>query len=155
MIEEYYKKNFNNLVNIYRRRCDNNHHDAEDAVQEGFARAIKGLSTYDGSRPFDAWIGRIIENSFRDLRKENRVMGMTIVESEEADFPYTPPDTHNIQYIKDCISKKNSYCKKILELHFLKGYSLKQVSETLGVPYNTVDVYTRKFRGEMKGRFSV
>lgn len=152
LIEEYYKSNFNNLVNIYRRRCDNNYHNAEDVIQEGFARAIKGLSTYDSSRPFHAWIGRIIENSFRDWRRDDRAMGMSTVDADEADYAYTPPEGHNTQFIKECIERKNKYCRDILDLHFLKGYSLIEVSKVLGAPYNTVDVYTRQFRNEMKSR---
>lgn len=47
-------------------RLAGNDQDARDLVQEAFARAFAHFGAYDQSRPFDAWLLRILHNIFLD-----------------------------------------------------------------------------------------
>ncbi len=47
-------------------RMAGNREDAEDITQEAFIRAYRAFDRYDGSRPFDRWLFRIIANLFVD-----------------------------------------------------------------------------------------
>jgi RNA polymerase sigma factor (sigma-70 family) len=40
---------------------------ARDAVQEGFARALRSRSTFRGSGPLEAWVARCVLNAAHDL----------------------------------------------------------------------------------------
>src|SRR2546423_8613655 len=42
---------------------------ARDAVQEGFARAIRGRRSYRGAGPLEAWIARCVMNAAHDLAR--------------------------------------------------------------------------------------
>lgn len=42
-----------------------NHHDADDAVQDGLLRAFRGAATYAGRSSVGAWLRTIIENTAR------------------------------------------------------------------------------------------
>lgn len=42
---------------------------ARDAVQEGFARALRARRGYRGNGVLDAWIARCVVNAARDLRR--------------------------------------------------------------------------------------
>ncbi|OLL89762.1 hypothetical protein Ae406Ps2_6072 [Pseudonocardia sp. Ae406_Ps2] len=42
-----------------------NHHDADDAVQDGLLRAFRGAHTYAGRSSVGAWLRTIIENTAR------------------------------------------------------------------------------------------
>jgi RNA polymerase sigma factor (sigma-70 family) len=42
---------------------------AHDAVQEGFARALRGAKTYEGSGSLEAWTWRIVINAAQDAYK--------------------------------------------------------------------------------------
>src|SRR6267378_6794270 len=45
---------------------------ALDAVQEGFARAIRGRRSYRGAGPLEAWIARCIMNAAHNLARRTR-----------------------------------------------------------------------------------
>src|SRR6185436_16627490 len=47
-------------------RLTGNDPDAQDLVQEAFARAFEHRDRYDPSRPFEAWVNRILHNVFLD-----------------------------------------------------------------------------------------
>lgn len=47
-------------------RLVGNNADADDLVQTALARAFECRDRYDSSRPFDAWVGRILHNHFLD-----------------------------------------------------------------------------------------
>ncbi len=47
-------------------RLVGNNADADDLVQTALARAFEVRDRYDPSRPFDAWVGRILHNHFLD-----------------------------------------------------------------------------------------
>jgi DNA-directed RNA polymerase specialized sigma24 family protein len=46
---------------------------ARDAVQEGFAHAVRGRHAYRASGVLDAWIGRCVLNAARDLTRRRRL----------------------------------------------------------------------------------
>ena len=64
---------FSEIVERYQRPVYNlcyrllgNHGDAEDASQEAFMKAYKGLKKYDPQRPFMSWILAIAYNQSID-----------------------------------------------------------------------------------------
>ena len=44
--------------------------EARDAVQEGFARALKSLDGFTGSGSFEGWVWRIVVNAARALNRD-------------------------------------------------------------------------------------
>jgi DNA-directed RNA polymerase specialized sigma24 family protein len=42
---------------------------ARDAVQEGFARAIRGRATFHGAGSVEAWVARCVLNAAQDLHR--------------------------------------------------------------------------------------
>lgn len=58
---------------------------AEDAAQEAFMRAYRGLDAYDTAQPFGPWIMRIARNHCLDLLRRRRTeRGIFGNEAEEA-----------------------------------------------------------------------
>ncbi|MBN9753929.1 MULTISPECIES: sigma factor [unclassified Pseudonocardia] len=53
------------LLRIVALRVLENHHDADDAVQDGLLRAFRGAHTYAGRSSVGAWLRTIIENTAR------------------------------------------------------------------------------------------
>src|SRR5215470_4167180 len=60
---------------------------ARDAVQEGFARAIRGRATFRGAGPLEAWVARCVLNAAFDL---NRVFSRTQAEPEDVPADLMP-----------------------------------------------------------------
>lgn len=62
-----YKKVFNMAY-----RLAGNRPDAEDLTQEAFFRAYRSFQDYEGDRPFENWIFRIVTRLFLDLLRSRR-----------------------------------------------------------------------------------
>ncbi|HEY0866665.1 MAG TPA: sigma-70 family RNA polymerase sigma factor [Fimbriimonas sp.] len=67
LMEETYKKVFNMAY-----RLSGNRSDAEDLTQEAFYRAYRSFADYEGDRPFENWIFRIVTRLFLDLLRNRR-----------------------------------------------------------------------------------
>jgi RNA polymerase sigma-70 factor (ECF subfamily) len=52
-------------------RLAGNEPDARDLVQEAFTRAFEHAESYDKTRPFDAWLLRILHNVFLDAMRRH------------------------------------------------------------------------------------
>ena len=50
-----------------------NAEDADDAAQDGFLAALRGLERYDPTRPFGPWLLRIVANAASDRRRRLKV----------------------------------------------------------------------------------
>jgi RNA polymerase sigma-70 factor, ECF subfamily len=59
-----YKKVFNLAY-----RLSGNRSDAEDLTQEAFYRAYRKFETFQGDRPFENWIFRIVTRLFLDMKR--------------------------------------------------------------------------------------
>ena len=53
-------------------RLSGNRGDAEDLTQEAFYRAYRGFETYEGDKPFENWIFRIVTRLFLDLNRSRK-----------------------------------------------------------------------------------
>jgi RNA polymerase sigma-70 factor (ECF subfamily) len=53
-------------------RLSGNKSDAEDLTQEAFFRAYRGFKSYEGDKPFENWIFRIVTRLFLDLNRSRR-----------------------------------------------------------------------------------
>lgn len=67
LMESTYKKVYNMAY-----RLAGNRSDAEDLTQEAFFRAYRSFSDYEGDRPFENWIYRIVTRLFLDLLRHRR-----------------------------------------------------------------------------------
>jgi RNA polymerase sigma-70 factor, ECF subfamily len=70
---------FNELMQKSERKVYNlayrlsmNKQDAEDLTQEAFVRAYRNFNDYEGDRPFENWIFRIVTRLFLDLKRARR-----------------------------------------------------------------------------------
>lgn len=64
LMERSYKKVFNLAY-----RLSGNRNDAEDLTQEAFYRAYRKFDTFQGDRPFENWIFRIVTRLFLDMKR--------------------------------------------------------------------------------------
>lgn len=67
LMGDTYKKVFNMAY-----RLSNSRTDAEDLTQEAFYRAYRSFGDYEGDKPFENWIFRIVTRLFLDLLRARR-----------------------------------------------------------------------------------
>lgn len=67
LMQATYKKVYNMAFRLAGSRSD-----AEDLTQEAFYRAYRSFADYQGDRPFENWIFRIVTRLFLDLLRSRR-----------------------------------------------------------------------------------
>ena len=65
------KRSYKKVYNLAYRLAGNKS-DAEDLTQEAFYRAYRGYQSYEGDKPFENWIFRIVTRLFLDLNRARK-----------------------------------------------------------------------------------
>jgi RNA polymerase sigma-70 factor (ECF subfamily) len=122
-------------------------HDAEDATQEAWARAIESFDRWQGRSPFGAWLrGIAINVSIDMLRKTSRMTDEVDVEIEES---IGIDDRLDMQ---DAIAGLPPGYRAVLVLHDLEGLSHEEIGERLGIAAGTSKGQLFKARRAMRAR---
>ena len=124
-----------------------NREEAEDLVQETYAKALKGFSSFRLGTNFRAWMYRILRNTFLTSRTGLQAR-MTLSLDSEEDEPELPvegntPETilmehSNLQLVQSAIDELPIYFREILLLSDVEEMSYQEIAETLSIPIGTV-----------------
>lgn len=131
-----------------------NHSDADDATQESFVRAFKGLSTFDGRAEFSTWLYRITVNTaLNALRVGKRVATLEQRGGDEAAHVGGTPEalgqptsdpaaragrTAEVARVLEAISQLSASLRVTLVLATIEDLPYKQIAEILEIPEGTV-----------------
>lgn len=158
-IEQHYRNNFENLKKRY-YRSSGGFHNSEDVVQEGYTRALELWATFDPTLlEFDEWMNRLMNNSMRNWRRNNRVLSRSIELTEEdhilnaeLTFPY---DTMVLAEISEDIrNHPDKKASEVLALYFLKQTPLKDIVDTVDYSYGAVRNIIYRYRTELKEKYA-
>jgi RNA polymerase sigma-70 factor (ECF subfamily) len=117
-----------------------NEADARDATQEAFISAWKGLAFLKDLDRFDAWMGRILINSSRQMLRSRRRVREVPLEAG-TDSPALATDTPVAGGTTDfdaAFDRLNFDQRAMLVLHHLHGYGVDEMAAWLGIPAGTV-----------------
>src|ERR1700687_5133082 len=124
-----------------------NREEAEDLVQETYAKALKGFSSFQLGTNFRAWMYRILRNTFLTSRTGLKVT-MTVPLEPEEDGPElavecATPETilferANRELLQSAIDDLPEYFREILLLCEVEEMSYQEIAETLSIPVGTV-----------------
>src|SRR5689334_9717951 len=124
-----------------------NREEAEDLVQETYAKALKGFSSFQPGANFRAWMFRILRNAFLNSRTGLRMAQTTPLELEadSALMPFTEqtPESILLRHIDDetlycAIEKLPVRFREVLLLRDMEDMSYQEVAKGLSVPIGTV-----------------
>jgi RNA polymerase sigma-70 factor (ECF subfamily) len=124
-----------------------NREEAEDLVQETYAKALKGFSSFQLGTNFRAWMYRILRNTFLTSRTGLKAASTIPLGSEE-DGPELAvesetPETlllksSNSQLVQIAIDTLPVHFREILLLCEVEEMSYQEIAETLSIPVGTV-----------------
>jgi RNA polymerase sigma-70 factor, ECF subfamily len=125
-----------------------NREEAEDLVQETYAKALKGFPSFRLGTNFRAWMYRILRNTFLTSRTGLKAKMTLSLDSEEEETPELPvegntPETilmerSNLELVQSAIDELPVYFREILLLCDLEEMSYQEIAETLSIPIGTV-----------------
>lgn len=120
-----------------------NHADQEDAVQECIHKALRKRETLKNDGYLKTWITRILINECHNvLRKRKR--------EELTDEVYisAPPDAEHGLY--EAVSMLEERLRVPVVLHYMEGYSIKEISHVLRAPESTIKSRLKRARELLK-----
>jgi RNA polymerase sigma-70 factor (ECF subfamily) len=124
-----------------------NREEAEDLVQETYAKALKGFSSFQLGTNFRAWMYRILRNTFLTSRTGLKATMTVPLDQEEAgpelavegDTPETILfERANRELLQSAIDALPVYFREILLLCEVEEMSYQEIAETLSIPVGTV-----------------
>lgn len=136
------------LRNFLRRLAGNNDSRADDLSQETFLKAYRSIHTYQGTAAFSSWLYRIAYNTFlNDERKR-------FPESEFDESWQTPGAHEDGSALKTDIDRAMAGLsirqQAVFDLHYKKGMTHQEISETLEIPLGTVKSDIRRGLDKLK-----
>ena len=121
--------------------------EAEDLVQETYAKALKGFSSFQPGTNFRAWIYKILRNAFFTSRtglKASATVPLEI-ENEEEPWPTDKETPESIllqrsdeQLVQRALEQLPVAYREILLLCEVEEMSYQEISNTLVIPMGTV-----------------
>jgi RNA polymerase sigma-70 factor, ECF subfamily len=124
-----------------------NREEAEDLVQETYAKALKGFSSFQSGTNFRAWMYRILRNTF--LTSRTGLKATMTVPLDGADggpelsIDLGTPEAiliqrSNSQALESAIGELPVHFREILLLCEVEEMSYQEIAETLSIPIGTV-----------------
>jgi RNA polymerase sigma-70 factor, ECF subfamily len=120
--------------------------EAEDLVQETYAKALKGFASFQLGTNFRAWIYKILRNTFLTSRTGLKVTAtVALDESVEETLPATTETPESIllqrsdgQLVQQALAQLPVAHREVLLLCEVEEMSYQEISATLAVPIGTV-----------------
>jgi len=150
LMESTYRKVYNMAF-----RLAGNRNDAEDLTQEAYYRAYRSFSDYEGDKPFENWIFRIVTRLFLDLLRSRRRRVQTV--SYDAPLPTSGEDTvhfdvADVTPTADTMMANNTMSedlqtvlaslteeqRMLVLLADVEGLPYKEISEMMNKPVGTI-----------------
>jgi RNA polymerase sigma-70 factor (ECF subfamily) len=151
LMEATYRKVYNMAY-----RLSGNRSDAEDLTQEAFFRAYRSFGEFEGDRPFENWIFRIVTRLFLDMlrTRRRRVKAVSYDSplangSGDENLYFEMPDnggnpeqrvlegsfSEDLQKALNALSPEQ---RLLITLADVEGVAYKEIAEILGKPVGTI-----------------
>jgi len=125
---------------------------ADDIAQDAFERAFSSLARFDESRPFGAWLHRIVVNRALDLlRAERRLVGGDAASRRElVDGGWIAHAADRA--LLEAVAALPLARRVVVVLRFGIGMTPQQIASTLELPVGTVNSRLARALEELRAR---
>lgn len=123
--------------------------DAQDAVQDVFIKYINSSPIFRDSDHEKAWFIRSVINRCHDLLRYKKVRNHITLD-EIAEITSDTSENNLQQEVMLLLSQIDEKYKSVIILHYLEGYSVKEVSSILKISESSVKMRLVRGREMMK-----
>ena len=141
--------------------------DAEDLVQETYARAFRALSRFSPGTDLRAWLFRILRNAFVDTRRRERRSPLDPDADLEAAFEHPAPDEgalrgdRELERLRGIVGAEIEAAlrqlpeeARLVVLLDLEGLTEAQIAEVMGCAVGTVKSRLSRSRAALRERLA-
>ena len=120
----------------------NHQEDASDAVQDTLARAWEKRNDLTKPDRFKPWVMRILTNQCKDMLRKRRRRSFYPLEEDAAAVEMPAPQPP----VMEAISALKPELRTVVLLHYVDGYAVQEIAQSLGIPTGTVKTRLRAAR---------
>ncbi|NNC69412.1 MAG: sigma-70 family RNA polymerase sigma factor [Flavobacteriaceae bacterium] len=166
LIIQFQQKNTKAFHSLYNMYCDSilgvihnivrNDDLSQEVMQDVFLKVWNNAESYSASKGrFFTWVLNIARNaaidkvrskSFKNAQKNLDAQIFVDILEDHDHFD----SKSNVIGIKKIVNTLAEKCKSIIDLLYFKGYTQKEVSETLDMPIGTVKTRNRNCIGQLR-----
>src|SRR6201996_549328 len=130
----------------------NNRDEAAEVMNQGFYKVFTRIETYDTTRPFKAWLGKIMMNVSIDYYRANLKMAYNedLDKAEGMTDGELPDRKLNYDDLLAMIQKLPNAYRTVFNLFAVDGYSHEEIGEMLGISSGTSKSNLHKARQKLK-----
>lgn len=129
-------------------------HDAEDAVQDTFLAAMKGLKRFEGRSALRTWLVSILVRQVAVLRRKRRFTEPVNLDARSDASAGAPSHAADARMdVTHVLAQLSAEHREVLVLRELEGMTYDEIAVALGVPKGTVESRLFRARQEIKAKF--
>lgn len=133
-------------------RYTGNRDEAAEVMNQGFMKVFTKIETFDASRPFKAWLGRIMMNVSIDHYRANLKMAYSedLENAEHLDDGTFTDSNLNYQDLLTMVQQLPQAYRTVFNLFAIDGYSHEEIAATLNINVGTSKSNLFKARQKLK-----
>ena len=153
-----YDNTINYSVCIARKYLGDRDMDIDDIVQDSYVSALKHINELDDQAKFDKWLGRIVANRALNWKRDklSKVYELTIdndenpMDFEDDRVDYNPSLVADkkvtAEVVNGILALIPEAQRDVLLMFYGQQYSIKEISDSIGKPENTIKTWLRRGR---------
>ncbi len=158
---ELIERCYEDIYRLVLRLC-RNVHDAEDLVQETFAKCWTSIGAYSAQASLGTWLRQIAYHSFIDWHRRTAAQRRESITENliETTFPMDASPAARLEadeqarQVARALDELDDAGRHAVTLHYLHGMSLQEVADLLEQPLGTVKWRISKALAQMRDRLN-
>ncbi|MGI5247195.1 RNA polymerase sigma factor [Dactylosporangium sp. CA-139066] len=126
--------------------------EAQDAVQEAFARAVARPRGFAGIDNPEAWLRTVALNVARRRWRRRRVLDLILLRERPLHEPAIPDEPDARTDLSEALDAIPRSYREVIVLHYYADLSVEEIAAALGVPAGTVKSRLSRGRAALAGR---
>jgi len=133
-------------------RYANNREEAAEVMNQGFFKVFTRIDTYDITRPFKAWLGKIMTNVSIDYYRANLKMAYAddLDKAENITDGELPDRKLNYEDLLAMVQRLPNAYRTVFNLYAIEGYTHEEIGEMLDISSGTSKSNLHKARQKLK-----
>jgi RNA polymerase sigma-70 factor (ECF subfamily) len=133
-------------------RYANNREEAAEVMNQGFFKVFTRIGSYDPSRPFKAWLGRVMINVSIDYYRSNikTAFQEDLDKADEISNHELPDRKLHYDDLIAMVHKLPNAYRTVFNLYAIEGYTHEEIGEMLGISSGTSKSNLHKARHKLK-----
>jgi RNA polymerase sigma factor (sigma-70 family) len=120
---------------------------ARDAVQDGFAHAIRSRATFRGTGSLEAWVARCVINAAQDL---NRTLSQMPAEPDEVAANSVIESDAGATVVREAVQRLPARQRDALYLRYYLDLDYRTIADVLDVEVGTVSATLHAARNSLR-----